>query len=264
MRRLVPALAILAWIAGGSPSVARVPPALAGLQPSDVVQAVETHGTEAIITADGGQLSLGGLYFPSRQAGATDPEAALAELLTGHQVQPLSVSATPDRHGRLPVQLLLLSAGQAQALWVQEELLARGLAVVMTGPETGPALREAMLAVEAEARAGRRGLWAASENAILRADDPDRIQPGFRLVEGRVLAIGESRHSLFLNFGPDWRTDFTVIVQRSDRSAFKGGLRGLRALEGQTIRIRGRVFQRGGPSIRALHQNAIEVLETQQ
>ena len=42
-----------------------------------------------------------------------------------------------------------------------------------------------------------------------------------QIIEGRVVAVGEARNGrLYLNFGLNWRTDFTVSLNRADRERF--------------------------------------------
>ena len=43
----------------------------------------------------------------------------------------------------------------------------------------------------------------------------------FRLVEGRVLDAARVRGTTYLNFGEDWRNDFTIAVRRDSRAAFE-------------------------------------------
>src|SRR3546814_18690321 len=44
---------------------------------------------------------------------------------------------------------------------------------------------------------------------------------GFELVEGRVVAVGRGGGSTYLNFGEDWRQDFTVAVARQAQKLFE-------------------------------------------
>ena len=65
---------------------------------------------------------------------------------------------------------------------------------------------------------------------------------------------------VYLNFGPDWRTDFTVTLQAKARRLFrKAGLEPL-SLEGREIRVRGWLKKFNGPMIEATHPEQIEVL----
>ncbi len=230
--------------------------ALAPSQPASVDEVVDA---ETLRLGDGREVRLAGIRAPDGR-GNVAVETALRTLTTGQTVRAFGASETADRHGRIAAHVVLDGAGLAQR-WIQAALVEAGLVYVFPDGRAMPQVMEQLLAMESRARAAGRGLWGEAGNRVLQAADPDAITEAFHLVEGKVLAIGESRHSLFLNFGADYRSDFTIVVQRSDRGGFAKGLRDVRALQGRHIRVRGYVFRRGGPAIRAMHQQVIEILE---
>jgi hypothetical protein len=118
-----------------------------------------------------------------------------------------------------------------------------------------------MLALEASARTAGLGLWQNPQFAVRDAARTTTKLSGFQLVEGVVQAVGVGRDRVYLNFGSDWRSDFTLMILRRDASKFPGRLAGLRKLEGQRVRARGWVFHMNGPAIRADHPAMIEVLK---
>ena len=142
-------------------------------------------------------------------------------------------------------------------LWAQEAMLRDGLARVHTRKDNS-ARAEKMLAIEALARGEKRGLWAASAYRVRAADKP--IEPsGFLLAEGKVINVGESKGRVFLNFGEDYRSDFTVMIGEEDLPNFKPPF-DAKALASQRVRVRGYVSDRGGPLMRIDHPAQIEVL----
>lgn len=83
----------------------------------------------------------------------------------------------------------------------------------------------------------------------------------FQIVEGRVRAVFIAKSGgVHLNFGSDYKTDFSVYIAPSDVAAWTGGAQTLQALEGQRVRVRGDVDSFNGPSIRLHHPAAIEVV----
>lgn len=85
---------------------------------------------------------------------------------------------------------------------------------------------------------------------------------GFQLVEGRVRSVFVAeRGGVHLNFGPDYKTDFSVYVAPADAQAWSGGVDALRGLEGQRLRVRGYLDSFNGPSIRVDHAAQVEMLE---
>jgi micrococcal nuclease len=209
---------------------------------------------------DGRLIRPAGIHI-SGDLGLDGIVAAMRSMAGGSQVWLFGVATDPDRKGRISAQLVFSDQQDRPARWLQGELLTSGRAVYFPSTGLPEPLARMMLEREATARRNGRGVWAEPANQVLSAGAPASIQPGFHLVEGRVVSIGESRHSLFLNFGPDYRKDFTVVVQRSDRDGFNGGLQAVKALKGRQIRVRGYVFQRGGPAIRAMHQQVLEILD---
>lgn len=143
-------------------------------------------------------------------------------------------------------------------IWAQEALLREGLARVHTRKDNA-SRADRMLASEAQARREKRGLWAVRAYTVQAADK--KIEPGaFSLVEGVVLSVGESKGRAFLNFGEDYRTDFTVMVNAEDAAAFTGPL-ALAGLAKRRVRVRGYVSDRGGPFMRVDHPAQIELLQ---
>src|SRR3546814_9669358 len=74
--------------------------------------------------------------------------------------------------------------GTPEGVWVQGEMLRRGMARVYTFADNRALVAE-MLALEREARAARRGIWGHPFYAVRRHDALDRHIGTFQLVEGR-------------------------------------------------------------------------------
>jgi hypothetical protein len=75
-----------------------------------------------------------------------------------------------------------------------------------------------------------------------------------------VLSVGFSRDRAFLNFGPDYKTDFTIAIAKRDFRNFGRGFDPKR-YAGQSVRVRGWVEAINGPNIDVTHPEQIEVLE---
>ena len=142
-------------------------------------------------------------------------------------------------------------------IWAQEAMLRDGLARVHTRKDNS-ARAEKMLAIEALARREKRGLWAASAYHGRAVEKPIETG-GFVLAEGKIVNVGESKGRVFLNFGEDYRTDFTVMIAQEDLPNFKPPF-DAKALAGQRVRVRGYVSERGGPLMRIDHPAQIELL----
>jgi endonuclease YncB( thermonuclease family) len=162
-----------------------------------------------------------------------------------------------DRYGRLPAQVRS-DDGQ----WLQGRLLAEGLARVRPEAQARRRIAE-MLAIEEEARLGRRGLWQVSAYRVRSSEDVERAvpPPGLQIVEGRVLQAERRGDWWYLNFGANWRSDFTVMIGKQALPEFaRAGLAPV-SLEGRTIRVRGMLQRYNGPMIDVLLPEQIEVID---
>jgi hypothetical protein len=65
----------------------------------------------------------------------------------------------------------------------------------------------------------------------------------------------------YLNFGDDWREDFTISIAPRDRRLFEDGGHPIEDYEGRLVRVRGWIKSFNGPMIEATHPEQIEILE---
>jgi endonuclease YncB( thermonuclease family) len=220
----------------------------------------EVLAGDSIRLVDGPTVRLAAIRVPAENPG--DPSAerlaeqarfALGRLLEGHMVTVAPAEAPYDRYGRLVAHV-----ERTDGLWLQGALLERGLAQVQTRP--GEAARAGeMLALEHGARAARRGLWALPVFMPQDATALDDSTGRFRIVRGRVLRVAPTERYVYLNFGADWRADFTVRVRRAE---LRGALAGvdLEGLAGRVVEVRGVVLEAGGPLIELSHPEQMQVL----
>lgn len=147
----------------------------------------------------------------------------------------------------------------ADGVTLQERLVAAGAARV--NPKTdNHELIEALLSIEATARAKQTGLWALRAYRVFDASDASGAIGGFNLVEGRITSARAGRGRFYLNFGADYRTDFTATApsRRATRWARDGV--DLEMLLNARVRVRGYVESINGPSIELGHVKAIELM----
>ena len=114
-----------------------------------------------------------------------------------------------DRYGRYLAQVFLEDGGVDE--WVQGALLAGGHARVYGLPESFACSRE-LLAHEAEARRNHLGLWSNDVYRTKPANSPAALMTlrgKYQRVIGSVASIGHTKSATYLNFGTDYRSDFT-------------------------------------------------------
>ena len=203
--------------------------------------------------ADGRSVRLAGIRVPPLMAGQA--ETALARLVVDRTVRLGTTPAPLDRYGDLVAQI-----ERADGLWLQGALLEHGLAQVQTAPDE-VARAAAMLALEQAARATRLGLWRQSAFAPRAADQLADAVGSFQIVQGLVLRVAPSVDFIYLNFGRDWRSDFTLRVRRAELDAsFQRFPTDVLALAGRRVEVRGFVLDAGGPLIELSHPEQIQVL----
>ena len=222
---------------------------------------------DTVFLEDGTEIRLVGLQAPKLALGRPDfrdwplADAArnrLSDLVLGRRVALAYGGRRIDRHGRSLAHLL-----RDDGLWVQAAMLESGMARVYSFRDNRTAVEE-MLAAERDAREAERGIWAHPFYAVREEADTRALLDSFQLVEGVVLDAAEVRRRIYLNFGPDWRDDFTVSIAPDHVRAFRAA--GLEPLDltGRRIRVRGWLYQRNGPMIDATHPEQIELLEASQ
>jgi micrococcal nuclease len=139
--------------------------------------------------------------------------------------------------------------GRAEIIVNQEQLLGQGK-VVMNGTVANPNWQRA----ERDARRAKRGLWTTLP--ILTPDNASEHSGEFALVAGRVKSFYRSYDDLYLNFGADWKTDFTLRIPRREWKKFPTA----ETLVGKNIEARGILHDRNGPMITVLSPGQIEEL----
>ena len=145
--------------------------------------------------------------------------------------------------------------------WLQGALLAQGLAHVKTIPNSNDML-EQMLSIEGKARNLKIGIWSAdSEFKAIDVADAQNKLGSFSIVEGKVKKIATIRNNIYLNFGQDWKTDFTVMVTSKMRRDFAKKFINLQSLSGKTIRVRGNIREYNGPLIELDTTAHLEILD---
>ena len=202
-----------------------------------------------ILAVDGGEMPAGA----ATRAG--DARRALAEIVDGHCLTLIAASPNPDRYGRLVAGLR-----RDDGISIEGELVRRGLARVLPGLGDA-ALPASLLASEDAARRAGAGLWADPRFRVRTPETAGADVGSFQLVEGRVLRAQRVGPRLYLNFGEDWQTDFTVVIAARTLPRFAAAGVDPAALSGRSVRVRGIIEDLNGPMIEIEEPAALEVLD---
>jgi len=256
-------LAVLALLLGLLPATAA-----AGLvkdpAPGVVVQVVDG---DTVVLDDRREVRMVGIQAPKLPLGRRDfptwpladvAKDTLSSLLAGKTVMLSYGGRRTDRHGRE-----LAHVHRRDGLWAQGEMLRLGMARVYSFYDN-TAMVDEMLALERTARAARHGIWAHPYYYVVNAADAGRFIGEFKLVEGRLTGAALVKGRAYLNFGPDWRTDFTIAIGRRAVRRFDAAADekvDWPSWAGRPVRVRGWLKSYNGAMIEVTHPAQIELLE---
>jgi hypothetical protein len=227
------------------------------------VDRVEPNGM--LVTNDGRAVKLEGVLLPdgvrdhAPQAFVQQALDMLGNLTKGHLADLVAKPPKEDRYGRLRAQVFV--ADDAPEPWMQAALLARGLARVSITPDRLECSSE-LFALESAARAKHAGIWAQAAYAVRDAASVPLSDLGtFQIVEGKVSNASVRSGRAYINFGADWRTDFTVTIQSADMKNFRAkNIDPAAYYAGKILRVRGVIEQLNGPEIEIAAPEQIEIL----
>ena len=258
MTRLVAAAVLLCVAILAAPAAA-----IEGLREGASAVVADVVDGDTVVLDDGTEVRLVGIQAPKLPLGRADfetqplaPEAkaAMRELALGQRVTLYYGGQPVDRWSRALAHLR-----DERGRWLQGEMLSRGLARVYSFADNRAMVAE-MLTLERVARGAGRGIWAHPFYAVRSALETPRFIDSFQIIEGRVVSASIIKGRAYMNFGDDWREDFTVTVAPRDMSLFREAGLDIEALSGQRVRVRGWLKHFNGPQIEATHPEQIEVL----
>lgn len=207
-------------------------PARAGAE-TVAIHAVRAPGD--IVLADGRVLTPLGLA----------PTPGLAAELAGHLAgrRVAARARARDRHGR-------------HAAWIEIEGVSLSHALLRQGVAwawpfgVGEADWPALIAAEDAARGARRGLWRAGAALLpIPAAEATAAIGAPALVAGRVARVDRRGGWVHLDFGTDWRRDFTAFYRERARDRFAPRDGAAEDLRGRAVEVRGLPIWRFGPAI---------------
>ncbi len=190
-----------------------------------------------------------------------ESKSALETLTKDKRLQLYYGGESRDRYGRALAQTFTLDGEGDRDVWLQEEMVRLGMARVYTWPDTFQDSKK-LYAAEIEARDAKRGIWG-NDYYRIRSPEPNALAQdvdSYQIIQGVITSTADIRGQVYLNFGADYRTDFTIIIAKRDRKRFeKSGINPL-SLEGATVRVRGWVELSNGPMVWLDHPERLEVL----
>lgn len=234
----------------------------AELRETGVAKVAQIIDPQTLQLADGRIIALAGMDFPDmglHQSGELAQLAAqiLRDMLEGKEVRIYQTEGKDwGRSNRMGHHIAHI-ARKSDGAWVQGVLLDLGLARVMTA-QRNPEMAAQMYALEQAARSAKLGLWDGKIYKILSPVEAADSTDSFQIVEGKIESVSLNKNQVYLNFGKNWRDDFTVSIAPGDKRLFTKAGVDLMMLGGKTVRARGWVRSYNGAYMEIDHPQALE------
>lgn len=215
-------------------------------------------------------VSLVGLDIPDFNPHSPGPIATLAtDVLKDYMLnEEMRVYRTKNRNtgrsNRMGHRLYHLIRDRDNG-WVQGTMLKTGLARVRTTKDN-PELAAAMYAAEDTARRDNLGLWAMPDYPVFNANDEENANKAinsFSVLRGTVRRAMRKQSRIYINFGRNWRKDFTIQIPSSDLRSFQKKNMDPLNIEGKMVEVRGWVKDYNGPYIEIDHPERLRILDAE-
>ncbi len=213
---------------------------------------------------DGRIIHLAGLDFPDLnyyEPGdlAVTASQILEDFLKNKKViiyqTPSSQKGRMNRMGHNIAHLVRLDNN----VWTQGLLLSLGVARTRT-TQYNPEMAEQMLALEEKSRKEKSGLWGMNKFQVLTPEQAEKHIGSYQIVEGTIQSASMKKNRLYLNFGNNWKDDFTASVSALNLRKFIKQKIEPRKWNGKRIRVRGWIESYNGPYMEIDHPQRFEAL----
>ena len=158
-----------------------------------------------------------------------------------------------DRYGRTLAHLFL-----DDGTWLQGEILKQGMARVYSFADNRSVVMQ-MLTAEQEALKNKKGIWNLDFYKIKSQENSGKDINSFQIISGKILDVATVRNTVYLNFGDDYKTDFTIVISGRVRKMFEKMNIDLASLQGKSIFVRGWLKYYNGPTIDLTHPEQLVV-----
>lgn len=143
--------------------------------------------------------------------------------------------------------------------FVQSLIVEKGLAFAYPS-QSHYVVADILYDAEEKAKEAKVGFWADDTWEIKTPETVTDIENQFVIVEGAVKKVASRNNVIYLNFGDDWRTDFTIAASSGLRRDFSKAGINVMQLGGQKIRARGWARDYNGAYLEVFHPSQVEIL----
>ncbi len=182
-------------------------------------------------------------------------EAFMGSQFTGKAFTFHCLERTRDRHGELVAMAKLANGG-----WLQSLMIKQGWAWVYSTSDFTYGASD-LYGLEDEARRQGHGLWSYNSYRLKDADKLNNNVGRFEIVEGKVVEVAKIKNITYINFGGNWRKDFTLKMNWRAHNLFKKAGIPIESLAGKRVQVRGWISWYAGPMIELTHPAQIRLLD---
>lgn len=147
-----------------------------------------------------------------------------------------------------------------EGLWLQKELISNGLARVIPSPYL-PQATTALLDFEQEAREKSLGLWEDPRYTLQTPLSVKESAWEMQIIVGEVKKIATVKNNAYLNFGVNYKTDFTIQIDNALRREFSKSNIDIFKLQNKKVEVRGYVESFNGPLVKLESTAHLRVIE---
>ncbi|MBI5416733.1 thermonuclease family protein [Candidatus Poribacteria bacterium] len=164
-------------------------------------------------------------------------------------------SMLKDKYGRTLAYVFV------DNIMVNKELIRRGYALVYTFLPNNKYYKE-LADAEKEARFSKSGLWTEAALKPIQDSEAEKYIGQLHTIAGIVYGFYEGENVILLNFSQDYKTDFTIVIYKSNLVLFKDvGIDVLTYYINKKIKTFGWIKKQNGPQIIVDNPAQIEVIE---
>ncbi|MBX7147289.1 MAG: thermonuclease family protein [Alphaproteobacteria bacterium] len=217
---------------------------------------------DTIVLENGQQIRLVGIQAPKLSLNRKDfidwPLAKEAKTFLEKIVQDRHVflSYGPQKKDRY--DRLLAHVTNDKGEWVQGEMLSYGMARVYIFPDNRYKIND-MLVLEQKARLAKKGIWQHTYYSILKPEMAN-VPNTYQIVEGKIYSISKQKKNIYINFGSDWKKDFTLTIEPEAQKLFLKDNINIEEFNNKFVRVRGWIDQYYGPRIIITYPEQIEII----
>jgi len=242
------------------------------MRKSGISKVIEVINPMTVKLEDGRMIALAGLDYPDLDFYdpgelAVTAQKVLEDFLIDKKViiyqTPKSDSGRMNRMGHHIAHLARIDENspndEQSAIWTQGLMLSLGLARART-TKYNRLMSTQMFKLESDARGLKTGLWSMKEYTVLTPEQAAKHIGSFQLIEGKIKNVSMHKNNLYINFGGNWRKDFTIGISSTTVRKFTHEHIYPRQWNGAKIRVRGWIESYNGPFIELNHPERIELL----